>query len=107
MLEALVILMTLSLFGLWWSKQKDFNNYLEGQTEMTGQGFCMYGILTFVVIGFILLVFASLLPEFLPKHIRHIMENHFEYSFFTVCVIVGLYIWLQYRRYINRKNRER
>ena len=67
--------------------------------------FSIYCILSFLVLGFILSVIFSVIPEFLPRPYKHQLENSPEIMFGFVFLIVISFIAYQCYRYVKTARR--
>ena len=101
MLGALISFVSFILAIYWWTLSKQFRRFRKGGEAMSIFLFAIYCILSFVVLGFILSVIFSTVPEFLPQPYKHDLRNTPELLFGMVFIIVSLFIILQCYRYVK------
>lgn len=95
MLGALISFIGFALAIYWWSLDKQFRRFRKGEDSMPVILFVIYCILSFVVLGFIIMVVLSWLPEVLPR------PYNYEISLFIEALIVISFIIFQCFRYIK------
>lgn len=103
MLGALFSFLGFVLVYYWWTLRKRFINHKKGVDDMPITQFCVFGLLNFIILGFILTCFFAVIPEFLPRSTRHFMENNIEISFIAVFIIVSCWTYYRYKQYAEAK----
>lgn len=83
------------MFAYWLVLSKQFIKYRKGQEAMPIIEFVLYCILSFVVLGFIVIVVLSWLPDVLPP------PYNYELDFFIELLIVLSFIAFQCYRYVK------
>lgn len=101
MLGALISFVGFILAIFWWTLGKQFRKFMKGEDTMPIFLFSIYCILSFLVLGFVLSVIFSVIPEFLPRPYRHQLEKSPEIMFGFVFLIVISFVAYQCYRYVK------
>jgi len=99
MLGALISFIGFVLAIFWWNLSKQFRKFRKGEATMPVFMFSIYCLLSILVLGFILSVVFSVVPEFLPRSSRHQLENSPGIMFGFVFLFVILFVAYQCYRY--------
>ena len=95
MLGAFISFIGFILAICWWVLAKQFRKYCKGEESMPVALFVIYCILTFLVLGFVIMVVLSWLPDVLPR------PNNYEMSFAIQILIMIAIIAIQCYKYVK------
>ena len=95
MLGAFISFIGFILAIYWWVLAKQFRKFCKGEESMPLVLFVIYCVLTFLVLGFVIMVVLSWLPDVLPR------PNNYEMSFTIQILIMIVIIVIQCYKYVK------
>ena len=101
MLGAVITFVDFILAIYWLTLVKQFRRFCKGGESMSISRFVIYCVLSLLVLGFVLSVIFSVIPEFLPRPYKHQFGHSPEIMFGIVFLIVISIIAYQCYKYVK------